>query len=118
LIFLETPHRLLGSLEDLVSVLGDRQIALARELTKLHEEIWRGIASEAPLYFKEPRGEFVLVVAGKSKEKSEKWSEKKLLSAIRREIKAGGSPSALAAKLAVDSGWPRRDIYKLTTRRE
>lgn len=116
LIFLETPHRLLGSLTDLVAVLGDRQVALARELTKVHEEIWRGSASEALLYFKEPRGEFVLVVAGKVKELGEKWSEKKLLSAIRREIKAGNSPSALAAKLAVDSGWPRRDIYKLTTR--
>jgi 16S rRNA (cytidine1402-2'-O)-methyltransferase len=117
LIFLETPHRLLDSLEDLEGILGGRQIALARELTKLHEEVWRGRLHEARMYFKEPRGEFVLVVAGKTKEEREKWSEKKLLAAIRRDTKAGGSPSALAAKLAVESGWPRRDIYKLITRR-
>jgi 16S rRNA (cytidine1402-2'-O)-methyltransferase len=114
LIFLETPHRLLDSLEDLEAVLGDRQIALARELTKLHEEIWRGKSSEARQYFKTPRGEFVLVVAGKMKEIREKWAEEKLLAAIGRDLKAGESPSALAAKLAVDSGWARRDIYKLT----
>jgi 16S rRNA (cytidine1402-2'-O)-methyltransferase len=118
LVFLETPHRLLDSLEDLEAILGDRQIALARELTKLHEEIWRGKPGDARRYFKSPRGEFVLVVAGKMKEGEEKWTEKKLLAAIRREIKAGGSPSAVAAKLAIESGWPRRDIYKLTAQRD
>jgi len=45
LVFLETPHRLQDSLEDLESILGDRQIAIARELTKIHEEIWRGTVS-------------------------------------------------------------------------
>jgi 16S rRNA (cytidine1402-2'-O)-methyltransferase len=118
LIFLETPHRLLDSLEDLESVLGRRQIALARELTKLHEEIWRGTLDEARRYFNSPRGEFVLVVAGKMKEAGEKWSEAKLLAAIRREIKAGETPSALAAKLTEQSGWPRREIYKLTARQD
>ena len=115
LIFLETPHRLLDSLANLETILGDRQIALARELTKFHEEIWRGKVSDARKYFINPRGEFVLVVAGKIKKATEKWPEVKLLAAIRKGIKAGESPSALAAKLAVDSGWPRRDIYKLTT---
>jgi 16S rRNA (cytidine1402-2'-O)-methyltransferase len=115
LIFLETPHRLIDSLEDLESVLGTREIAVARELTKLHEEIWRGKLDEAREYFKSPRGEFVLVVEGKVKEKREKWGEEKLLAVIRKEIKAGATPSTLAAKLAAESGWPRREIYKLTT---
>lgn len=118
LIFLETPHRLLDSLEDLESILGSRQIALARELTKIHEEIWRGKLDEARRYFKSPRGEFVLVVEGKMKEERERWAEDKLLIAIRREIKAGETPSALAAKLAEESGWPRREIYKLTTKQD
>jgi 16S rRNA (cytidine1402-2'-O)-methyltransferase len=117
LIFLETPHRLLDSLEDLESILGDRQVALARELTKLHEEVWRGKLTEARRYFQSPRGEFVLVVAGRSEDLKEKWTEKKLLAVIKREIKAGLSPSALSAKLAMESGWARRDIYKLTTQR-
>jgi len=115
LIFLETPHRLQAALEDLEAVLGDRPIALARELTKLHEEIWRGTPSEARVHFKAPRGEFVLVVSGKMKEAKAKWTEEKLLAAIRRRTKAGESPSALAAKLVVVSGWARRDIYKLIT---
>ena len=118
LVFLETPHRLLDALKDLEEILDDRQIALARELTKLHEEIWRGTSSEAREHFKAPRGEFVLVVSGRTKEVKAKWTEEKLLAAIRREIKAGESPSALAAKLAVESGWARRDIYKLTTRQD
>jgi 16S rRNA (cytidine1402-2'-O)-methyltransferase len=118
LIFLETPHRLLDSLEDLAGILGGRQIALARELTKLHEEIWRGSLDEARRYFKAPRGEFVLVIEGKMKDEKERWAEGKLLAAIRREIKAGETPSALAAKLAEESGWPRREIYKLTTHKD
>ena len=115
LVFLETPHRLLDALKDIGDILGDRQIALARELTKLHEEIWRGTAGEARKYFIAPRGEFVLVVTGTGKHGLEKWGEKKLLAAIRRRTKAGESPSALAAKLVVVSGWARRDIYKLIT---
>ncbi len=118
LIFLETPHRLLDSLEDLETILGARQIALARELTKLHEEIWRGRLDEARRYFSSPRGEFVLVIEGKQKEQKERWAEDRLLSAIRRELKAGETPSHLAAKLTEESGWPRREIYKLTAQQD
>jgi len=70
--FLETPHRLLDSLEDLDAILGDRQIALARELTKLHEEIWRGKPATRAGISNQPAREFVLVVAGKMKEAEEK----------------------------------------------
>src|SRR5512143_85931 len=83
LIFLETPHRLLDSLQDLKEVLGDRRIAVARELTKVHEEIWRGTLSGALQHFNAPRGEFVLVVeAGKGITQG-KWTEQQLLDAIR-----------------------------------
>ncbi len=66
LVFLETPHRLLRALDDLSAMLGARQIAIARELTKLHEEIFRGDVASARQHFEEqePRGEFTLVVAG------------------------------------------------------
>jgi 16S rRNA (cytidine1402-2'-O)-methyltransferase len=66
LVFYEAPHKLTRTLTDLLDALGDREVALCRELTKLHEEVWRGTLSEAAaLYTKEPpRGEFVLVVAG------------------------------------------------------
>ena len=64
LIFLEAPHRLVDALHDLADAIGDRQIAVARELTKVHEEIWRGTVREALQHFSAPRGEFVLVVEG------------------------------------------------------
>src|SRR5512143_2529899 len=62
LIFLEAPHRLMESLQDLAVVLGDRPVALARELTKVHEEIWRGTLAQAAQGFAPARGEFVIVV--------------------------------------------------------
>lgn len=115
LIFLESPHRLLAGLADLESSLGDRQIAVARELTKLHEHIWRGPLSAARAYFtaNPPRGEFTLVLAGKTKAEQQLWSEDKLRIAIQAGLKAGESPSALARRLAQESGWDRRVIYKL-----
>ncbi len=113
LIFLETPHRLLDSLADLQAALGDRRIALARELTKVHEEIWRGSISQAREYFKAPRGEFVLVVAGRAKTDSRKWTEKRLLAEIRKKARRDKSAKDISTELAESSGWKKRDIYDL-----
>lgn len=118
LIFLETPHRLAAALHDLQTALGDRRIAAARELTKLHEEVWRGTISQAIEYFQEPRGEFVLVLEGNPHAETIKWTEEELLEAIRKELDRGETPSALAAKLADSSGWRRRDVYTLTIKLE
>ncbi len=117
LIFLESPHRLLSGLAGLETSLGDRQIAVARELTKVHEEIWRGTLSAARVYFanNEPRGEFTLVVAGKKKYQKQKWNEDKVVIAIKIGLKLGESSSALAKRVAEESGWERREIYKLAT---
>ena len=115
LLFLESPHRLLAALKDLEFSLGDRQIAIARELTKLHEEIWRGTISAAREHFSqnEPRGEFTLVVAGKTKSEKQKWTEEKVMIAIRFGLKLGESPSALAKRVAQESGWERKEIYSI-----
>ena len=64
LILFESPHRMRATLADLETVLGDRQLAVCREMTKIHEEVFRGTASEALEYFSSPRGEVVLVVEG------------------------------------------------------
>ena len=64
LVAFETPHRLLRALADVLETLGDRRITVCRELTKLHEEVFRGTVSEALAYFAEPRGEFTLVIEG------------------------------------------------------
>jgi 16S rRNA (cytidine1402-2'-O)-methyltransferase len=64
LVVFEAPHRLKATLKDMQTVLGDREMSVCRELTKLYEEVFRGTASEALAYFSEPRGEFVLVIRG------------------------------------------------------
>ena len=68
LALFEAPHRLRATLEDMSAILGDRPIAVCRELTKLHEEVFRGTASAALEHFDSPRGEFVLVIAGAAPE--------------------------------------------------
>ena len=115
LIFLESPHRIVDSLADILSVLGDRQICVAREMTKLFEEYWRGPVSGAIEYFKskEPRGEFTLVVAGKMKEEREVWTEKKLLKAIKKDLKANKSAKEISFELAEQSGWNKKEVYAL-----
>ncbi len=120
LVFLEAPHRLLAALNDLHALLGDRQIAVARELTKVHEEIWRGALSAAIAHFthNEPRGEFTLVIEGKTKTARQKWSRENVLLAVRMGLKLGEPPAALAKRLAQESGWERREVYRLTRQKE
>ena len=113
LIFLEAPHRLLASLQDLQAELGDRQIAVGRELTKLYEEIFRGSLSEACEHFTEnpPRGEFTLVLAGNSTQ-TERWTEERLNAELQPQLTKGEPSSQLAARFARPSGWSRREIYQ------
>lgn len=114
LVFLESPHRLYASLQDLHQMLGDRQICLARELTKLHEEILRFSLREALDHFsvQPARGEFTLVLAGADSPKTS-WSEEQLREAIQQEIASGEPVARVAALIAVRSGWPRREVYKM-----
>lgn len=115
LIFLESPYRIVESLEDLLSVLGDRRICVAREMTKLFEEYWRGTISGAVEYFKSQpaRGEFTLVVEGRTGSDNEKWTEDQLLAAVRKETGSGKSVKEISSELAGQSGWSKRDIYSL-----
>ncbi len=115
LIFLEAPHRLTQALQDMQTVLGDRRIAVARELTKLHEEIYRGAISQALAHFSSqpPRGEITLVVAGKTS--AEIWTQEQVQAALRQRLASGAAPAQLAADLAAQSGWPRRELYRLIT---
>lgn len=113
LVFLETPHRLLAALADLQEVLGNRQAVVARELTKLHEEIRRGPLRELAAYFQEnpPRGEFTLVVAGQSSQ-PQRWSPDELQTALEQALHSGVPLAQAAGELAEQSGWPRREIYR------
>ncbi len=114
LIVFEAPHRLRASLADIQAVLGDRPLAVCRELTKLHEEVWRGIVSEARTHFDEvePRGEFTLVIGGVPEER-ERWDEGQVRTALDEMLVQGMPRPAAARRVAAASGWNRAEVYTL-----
>jgi 16S rRNA (cytidine1402-2'-O)-methyltransferase len=118
LIFLESPHRVLDSLTDMETFLGDREMAAARELTKVYEQIVRGTISQVKAYFaeNEPRGEFVLVVSGQSSVAPTQWPKEEVVSAIQSGLQAGKKSRELAAELAELSGWNKKELYALVTK--
>ena len=115
LVFFEAPHRLLDSLQDALDVLGDRPVGVARELTKLHEETWRGTLSGAIGRFEAqaPRGEVTLVIGGAPAEQEARWGEEEVREALLQHLAVGMSRSAAARAIAQWSGWSRRDVYQL-----
>jgi 16S rRNA (cytidine1402-2'-O)-methyltransferase len=114
LIVFEAPHRLRASLADIETVLGDRPLAVCRELTKLHEEVWRGGISEARAHFDEvqPRGEFTLVIGGAPGE-SERWDGDRVRTALEELLAQGVPRPAAARRVAAASGWSRSEVYEL-----
>jgi 16S rRNA (cytidine1402-2'-O)-methyltransferase len=117
LIIYEAPHRLLSTLMDLGAVLGeDRQIVLARELTKLHEEWWRGTIGEAIATYSQTRqtkGEYTLVVAGEQLTQNPILSEAELKAELRQLLQQGMSRSQASRHLAQLTSQSRRRIYQL-----
>jgi 16S rRNA (cytidine1402-2'-O)-methyltransferase len=113
LIALEAPHRLLEALQDLHSALGDRRLAVARELTKVHEEFVRGSILQVQEHFRAhpPLGEITLVIGGS--EESNKWTEAEIRSAAEREAKRNLPASQIAETVAAAGGWNKRDVYAL-----
>lgn len=113
LIFYEAPHRLLETLADLAALLPERRITIARELTKLHEEFLAGSAAQLLETLEaraEVRGEIVLLI-----EKPPDAPARTLDEAIGRmtELAAQGQPPTAAARqAALETGHPKRDIYK------
>jgi len=111
ILALETPHRLKAALDDILLVLGDRRTAICRQLTKLHEEVFRGTISQARDHFTEPRGEFTLVIEGeRDKDKPQ------LTQDIERELErmhlSGVTVKEAIARVASETGLSKKELYR------
>lgn len=111
IVALETPHRLLEALDDIVQVLGDRQMAVCRELTKLHEEIFRGRVSQARRHFAEPRGEFTLIIEG-SRERVRPQLTEEIGLRLRGMRRSGVKAKDAVAELAKETGLSKKELYR------
>ncbi len=115
LVLYESPHRLRQTLQDLAEYLGgERELTLARELTKLHEEFWRGTLSQAIAHCtsRDPQGEFTLVIAGVHRSQP-LLSESALKAELQTLLHQGVSRSQASRQLAQQTSLSRREIYQL-----
>ena len=118
MVFYEAPHKLLRTLQDMLSAFGDRRVALCREMTKLHEECIRTTLSGGlKLYETEPpRGEYVLVVAGAPEAAEPPASPEEAL-AVVEEYRATGHSLREACRLAAEeTGYTKNELYALAVR--
>lgn len=114
MVFYEAPHKLLATLKDCLSYLGDREIALVRELTKIHEEVFKTTFSQAIEYYTQntPKGEFVLIISGKPEEVTE-YTLDDAVSIAKKLISEGESTSCAAKEAANVTGMKKGEVYKL-----
>ena len=112
IVLLETPHRLRAGLTDALDALGDRPVSVCRELTKLHEEVFRGLLSEAIDHFDQPRGEFTVVISGGSR--GRRVASLDQARVLIEEARAAGVGATESVKRVVrETGLPRSDVYRL-----
>lgn len=119
IILYESPYRVVSTLETLLEYLGNRNVAICRELTKLHEEIKRGKIDELIDYFKNtaPKGEFVLVIEGKQqecidRENKEKWENLSIKDHILNVMESGISKKEAIKYVAKERGVSKNEVYK------
>lgn len=115
IVIYEAPHKLRGTLDDILLVLGDRKISLVREISKKYEEVLLTTLSEAVAYYKEnePRGEFVLVIEGAPEKNDAEISEEDIRKAFADAVSEGMTKSAASAAVAKKFGLLRRDVYDM-----
>ena len=117
IVLYEAPHRLRRTLTDLAGICGgDRPVSVARELTKLHEQVLRSTLAEAHDHFcrHDPRGEFVLILAGRSTERPTQ-TDVALLDALQDRLDQGLSKRDAVAEVVAETGEPKRRVYDLAT---
>ena len=111
IVVLESPHRLLAALHDILLVLGDRRLAVCRELTKIYEEVFQGRISQAIEHFTEPRGEFTLVIEGKPEQDKPRLTED-----IERQLhnmrSSGRTAKDAIVQVAGETGLSKKELYR------
>ena len=113
MVFHEAPHRLRQTLADMAELLGDRPAALCRELTKLHEDTVRTTLAQAAAYYaaNEPRGEYVLVVAGREKQTAPALTLEEGVARVLALRDGGMKLKEAVRRVADDTGLPRNALY-------
>lgn len=119
IVLYEAPHRLVKTLQLLLEALGDRRIRVCRELTKRHETVYCATLSEAAAYYeaREPKGECVLVVEGKSRkeireEEQARWEELSIQEHMDHYLQGGMEKKEAMKQVAKDRGISKRDVYQ------
>ncbi len=116
IVLYEAPHRVQRTVADLAAACGgERRVALARELTKKFEEVWRGTLADAVDHVAahEPRGEFVVVVEGAAVPSADDLSDEAILDALRAALGADDDRKAAVATVMLQTGAPKRRVYDL-----
>jgi 16S rRNA (cytidine1402-2'-O)-methyltransferase len=113
LVLFEAPHRIRDMLADVLLVLGDRKVAVCRELTKLHEEVFRGNISGALARFVEPRGEFTVVIEGSSEKREPASMTDSIKDRLMQMRKRGLSAKQAIPILGEETGLARRELYRV-----
>ena len=114
LIFYEAPHKLTATLSTMASVFGDREVALVRELTKLHETVERTTLLEAVRHYQAepPRGEYVIVLQGARESEKENYTLESAVELAKRYVAEGMGASNAAKVAAAETGFKKGDLYK------
>lgn len=115
MLFYEAPHKLGATLRDMNKIFGNREIAIVREITKIHEEVIRTTLDEAVEKYADGsiKGEIVLVIKGAESEKAEdKMTLDQAIECARHSVESGMSVSEAAKQAAKLSGYKKGDIYK------
>ncbi|MBM4463726.1 MAG: 16S rRNA (cytidine(1402)-2'-O)-methyltransferase [Chloroflexi bacterium] len=111
LVAFEAPHRLLSTLNELAETLGNRKMVIGREMTKIHEEVFRGTIREAVEHFQQPRGEFTLVIQGhkgaKESGSASDWREE-----LRRLHQQGFRAREAISQLSLTTGLSKKELYR------
>ncbi|NLY67973.1 MAG: 16S rRNA (cytidine(1402)-2'-O)-methyltransferase [Tissierellia bacterium] len=114
IILYEAPHRMEALLQDILTILGNRNISISRELTKIHEETFRGTVSEAIDWFKDtgPKGEFVIVLEGGAAPDEDPYKDISVKEHLKKYIEEGMSKKDAVRRVAEERNMPKNKVYK------